>query len=179
MLVDLTLAPNAGNLVYLGHRGDRLEGRFTSHWASFMSLRPPRPTPHPPRAARADRTRRTRRTGAPPTPWNDTTAAWLLAQLRLPRDILPGYELDPDTRRPVASTLVAPDGSWARIDHRDATDTEAGPTELWSHVEQAHAQWEALGRPSWERFGLTVTATGAHPLWLDDPRDPAGQLPTA
>jgi len=30
-------------------------------------------------------------------------------------------------------------------------------------------QWMEAGQPRWERLGLTVTADGAHTLWVDDP----------
>ncbi|MGI8309309.1 hypothetical protein [Saccharopolyspora hattusasensis] len=32
----------------------------------------------------------------------------------------------------------------------------------------AHQQWQALGSPARERFGLTIDA-GQHDVWLDEP----------
>lgn len=168
ILVDLKLAVSAGNLVYLHRVADRLEGRFTARWAAFMAMRPPTPTPPVDRAPRAHGGR-TRLTTTPATPWTDASQTWFLAQLRLPPGTSFGYELDPGTRRPTAATLGAPDGSWARVGLYDRTATEAGPTSLWSSVEWAHDQWNAAGRPDWTRLGLTVTADGAHRVWLDHP----------
>lgn len=113
---------------------------------------------------------RTRTTTTPAEPWKGgATIAWFLAQLRLPAGISFGYDLDPDTRQPTASTFSAPDGSWARVSLTDNTVTEAGDTPLWTHVEWAHDQWTTAGQPPWHRLGLTVTRDDAHRLWVDDP----------
>jgi protein-L-isoaspartate O-methyltransferase len=168
ILVDLKLANSAGNLVHLHRVGDRLEGTFTTRWAAFMAMRSgPTPEPH----ARAARTPggRSRPTSAPAEPWTEAKMAWFLAQLRLPSSTSIGYDLDPDTRRPVATTLTAPDGSWARVGLTNGTVTEAGDTLLWSDVEWAYEQWTGADRPAWERLGLTITSDGAHAVWLDAP----------
>ena len=167
ILVDLKLATSAGNLVLLRRVADRLEGRFTKRWAAFMAMRSPA-APSGPRAERAHDTR-TRVTAVPAAPWTDTPVAWFLAQLRLPPDVTFGYDLDPATRRPVASRLSAPDGSWSRVGHDGGRVTEAGPTSLWAAVEWACEQWDAAGRPTWSRLGLTVTSDGAHEVWVDEP----------
>ncbi|MGQ0773372.1 MAG: methyltransferase domain-containing protein [Pseudonocardiales bacterium] len=167
ILVDFKLANSAGNLVHLHRVGDRLEGTFTTRWAAFMAMRSG-PTPEP--RARAARIPggRSRSTDVPADPWNEAKMAWFLAQFRLPTGISIGYDLDPDTRRPVATTLTAPDGSWVRASLTDGTVTEAGDTPLWSDVEWAYAQWTGADRPAWERLGLTVTPD-THTLWLDQP----------
>ncbi|OLT00908.1 hypothetical protein BJF90_06135 [Pseudonocardia sp. CNS-004] len=46
---------------------------------------------------------------------------------------------------------------------------EGGPTAIWSAFEATYREWEALGRPGWERLGLTVTSDGVHRVWLDNP----------
>ena len=168
ILVDLKLATSAGNLVLLRRVGNRLEGRFTARWAAFMAMRTGA-TPQP--IARADSASggRTRPTDAPPKPWSDAPMAWFLAHFRLPRGISFGYDLDPDTMQPVASTFATPDGSWARVSLADGTVTEAGDKPLWSHVEWAYKQWITAGRPPWDRLGLTVTADGTHEVWVDEP----------
>jgi hypothetical protein len=38
-------------------------------------------------------------------------------------------------------------------------------------VEQAHDEWLSLGRPTRERFGITVNPDHQH-LWLDTPDSP-------
>ncbi len=168
ILVDLKLANSAGNLVYLHRVGDRLEGHFTTRWAAFMAMRSgtaPEPTEPIKRATGAQ----SRPTDAPATPWSEATVAWFLAQLRLPPGTSFGYDLDPDTRQPVATTFAAPDGSWARVSLTEKSLTEAGDTPLWPDVEWAYEQWTSAGRPSWDRLGLTVTSDGVHQVWLDDP----------
>ncbi len=168
ILVDLKLAISAGNLVHLHRAGDRLEGHFTSRWAAFMAMRSgPALLPTPRAEPAPDGT--SRHTDAPAEPWNTASIAWFLAQLRLPPETAFTYNLDPATRTPVATTFSTPDGSWARVDLTDSTVTEAGATPLWSAVEWAYAQWIDAGRPSWDRLGLTVTANGAHQVWLDRP----------
>ncbi|SFQ41613.1 methyltransferase, ATP-grasp peptide maturase system [Amycolatopsis arida] len=66
--------------------------------------------------------------------------------------------------------LVHPDGSWVR--HRPAGDgytvEQGGPRRLWDAVEEAHAQWRALGSPGRADFGLTVTER-AQEFWLGSP----------
>lgn len=168
ILVDLKLANSAGNLVHLRRVDDRLEGRFTSRWAAFMAMRSGA-APEP--LAVADRVPggQIRHTDAPATPWSEATVAWFLAHLRLPPGTSFGYDLDPGTRQPVATTFAAPDGSWARVSLTDRSVTEAGDTPLWSNVEWAYEQWTIAGRPPWNRLGLTVTPDGAHQVWLDNP----------
>jgi hypothetical protein len=80
----------------------------------------------------------------------------------------PCREGDAD-RQPTATTLSAPDGSWAHARHADGRVTEAGRTSLWAPIESAHQSWNAVGRPSWDRLGLTVTSAGEHVVWLDEP----------
>jgi len=162
------MAPATGSVSILLRRWT-LEGHFTSRWAAFMAMRsvsPVGPVPRVPRASGG----RTRTTTTPATPWADAPQAWFLAQTRLPHGISFGYELDPDTRQPIAVALSGPDGSWALVSTSSGTVVEAGPTPLWSHVEWGHDQWHAAGRPAWQRLGLTITPDGTHQLWLDDPK---------
>nr|WP_042188924.1 methyltransferase domain-containing protein [Kibdelosporangium sp. MJ126-NF4]CEL18545.1 Protein-L-isoaspartate O-methyltransferase [Kibdelosporangium sp. MJ126-NF4]CTQ98029.1 Protein-L-isoaspartate O-methyltransferase (EC 2.1.1.77) [Kibdelosporangium sp. MJ126-NF4] len=168
ILVDLKLATSAGNLVHLRRTDDRLEGNFTTRWAAFMAMRTgtsPEPLAHADHAPGG----RTRPTNAPATPWSEATVAWFLAHLRLPPGTSFGYDLDPDTRQPVATTFSAPDGSWARVSLTDRTVTETGDTPLWSEVEWAYEQWTAAGQPPWDRLGLTVAPDGTHQVWVDNP----------
>ena len=66
--------------------------------------------------------------------------------------------------------LSDPDGSWARhVTSRGHHQVwQGGPRRLWDVVEQAHAQWRALGRPTRDRFGVTIDGS-AQTLWLDHP----------
>ena len=55
---------------------------------------------------------------------------------------------------------------------------EGGPLAIWTAFEAVHGEWETLGRPGWDRLGLTVTANGRHRVWLDSPDGaPAWDLP--
>lgn len=168
ILVDLKLAISAGNLVHL-HLGDdgTLNGRFVTRQASFMAMRHLNDRPVPvPRVSMADG-ERSRLTDAPARPWTEPVV-WFLAQLRgLPRGMVFGVLLDPETREPTAATLASPDGSWARVSLADHTVAETGATSLWEPIEQTYRWWIDAGRPGWDRLGLTVDADGRNTVWLD------------
>jgi protein-L-isoaspartate(D-aspartate) O-methyltransferase len=173
LLADVKLGPSAGNLVLLHRYHDRLEGRFTRRWAAFMGMRHDGDTT-PCRAPKAQISQQ-RVSTTPAQPWNTDREVWLLACLALPDHLRYGYTLDPVTRTPTAASLSAPDGSWCEIDLTATGDgsrqiSEAGPTPLWIHVEQAYQRWREWNQPSWERFGLTVV-TDTQFIWLDDPDD--------
>jgi methyltransferase of ATP-grasp peptide maturase system len=68
------------------------------------------------------------------------------------------------------SWLLADDGSWAFTDQVTGEVTQHGARRLWDEVEDTHRRWREAGSPSRERFGLTVTPSGEHVLWLDSPR---------
>ncbi|WP_237297319.1 protein-L-isoaspartate O-methyltransferase family protein [Streptomyces sp. 3211] len=64
-------------------------------------------------------------------------------------------------------------GSWAAVDYdgRTASDfavTQAGSRQLWDEITAAYRRWEELGRPSVDRYGLTVTSGGTA-VWVDSP----------
>jgi methyltransferase of ATP-grasp peptide maturase system len=182
VLVDLKVASEAGNLVLLHRYPDRLEGRFTTRWGSFMAMRHSNDdaatSPHP----RSEHTRR-RSTTISPHPWWDHRLCWLLAQFQgLPAGIHIGMHLDPGTREPTASFLSAPDGSWAAVSltsnqgHYEVI--EGGPTALWDSVERAQQVWLEHGQPEWTRLGLTITPQRQR-LWIDTPEGTSWPLPPA
>jgi protein-L-isoaspartate(D-aspartate) O-methyltransferase len=174
ILADLKIGKQAGNLVNLVRTGDGADGRFDPTFGSFMALRdrvPPVPAPTPSglleRTSRLDLDR----------PW-ENTVVWFLAALTMPR--VTGFGLRAERGRTALDvvTLSASDGSRAEIGpFGDGVRTvrEQGRP-LWVHVERAHARWIALGRPGWERFGLTVR-DGHHTVWLDDPGGHSWTLP--
>lgn len=175
VLVDLKRG-GAGNLVDLERLTDRLEGRFTSRWAGFMSMR------HSTESVAAEPSELAdggvdRTTDTPPMPWSTHLVGWLFAAFRLPAGVTTGAWLDPDTRRPVASRLTAPDGSWARVHLGGGRVVEAGPTRLWKAVEEGFAAWHDLGEPEWTRLGATVTAERQW-MWCDEPRSPIAEIPS-
>lgn len=85
-----------------------------------------------------------------------------------------GYDyltFTPSAGGPTETWIAHADGSW--VCH--TTDTEGthrvrqgGPQRLWDRIEHLHQQWNDLGAPKRQRFGLTVTPD-AHTIWLDDP----------
>lgn len=181
VLVDLKIATEAGNLVMLHRFPDRLEGHFTTRWASFMTMRH-----HPDQAPKTRQTMaeqaRQRTTTTPPNPWYSHRVVWLLAQLQgLPPEVQIGMQLDPDTRQPTASLVTTSDGSWAAVSltsHDSGHNVvEGGPVALWEHVERAHQVWLDHDRPDWPRLGLTVTPERQH-LWIDTPDATSWPLPT-
>ncbi|MGW2545148.1 hypothetical protein ACWC5I_30795 [Kitasatospora sp. NPDC001574] len=46
---------------------------------------------------------------------------------------------------------------------------QSGPRRLWEEIHTAWGDWDKARRPGYERFGLTVTGSGEHTVWLDDP----------
>lgn len=69
--------------------------------------------------------------------------------------------------------------SWARItllDVRTAQLEHGGPRDLWAEREPLLTHWANAGRPSVDRYGLTVDEGGAHTLWLDEPANEVGAL---
>ncbi|WP_432585819.1 methyltransferase domain-containing protein [Streptomyces sp. HD1123-B1] len=77
--------------------------------------------------------------------------------------------------------LFDPDtSSWARISMTGVVTARldhGGPRDLWAEREPLLTHWRDTGRPGPDRYGLTVSATGAHTLWLDEPEGPSWRLP--
>ena len=143
--------------------GERAVGSIVD-WAAFMRLRAQRPViPEEPDDfdTIADRSR------------TDVDLADLLGEharfgigLRVP-DCRLTWELGDDG---YLSTLwlLAPD-SWACV--HDTVVRQAGMRRLWDEVTTAYAWWQLSGRPSRDRYGVTVTADRQW-VWLDDPAQP-------
>ncbi|MGQ0715990.1 MAG: ATP-grasp peptide maturase system methyltransferase [Pseudonocardiales bacterium] len=67
--------------------------------------------------------------------------------------------------------LAQGDGSW--VCHTTTADgthaiRQGGPIRLWDQVERAYKQWHQTGRPTRDRFGLTIDNC-RHTIWLDSP----------
>ncbi|MGH3903989.1 MAG: hypothetical protein ACRDTE_07370 [Pseudonocardiaceae bacterium] len=97
---------------------------------------------------------------------------WFLAHFQLPPAITFGMRGQDTTTPPTTTFLDAADGSWCEIDQPSPDGArhvrEAGPHRLWQIIEDTHATWLQMGRPGWERFGLTVTPTRQW-AWLGAP----------
>lgn len=68
--------------------------------------------------------------------------------------------------------LTAGDGSWATVTAGDAGDylvSQAGPRRLWDEYTTAAQEWDSMGRPGWDRFGVTVRGDDEQFVWLDSP----------
>jgi methyltransferase of ATP-grasp peptide maturase system len=137
------------------------EGRVLAEDGRFMPLRAHRLT----RTARPDETSGTVR--------QTTLGAEELVSPRSRFEFYAGLllpEVIATSEAHGAVRLEHPDGSWARHSGGRGPHEvrQGGPRQLWDVVEQAHEQWQSLGCPARDRFGLTV-----HPdhqeLWLDDP----------
>ncbi|MDB5068501.1 MAG: protein-L-isoaspartate(D-aspartate) O-methyltransferase [Chloroflexi bacterium] len=106
-------------------------------------------------------------------------AFWPLAQL-LHAPFLQRVRLAPRQLAYVAMD----DRSWFRLDVEKAQVTQGGTRCLWDAFEALYQRLDEAGRPSRERFGLTVQPDGAHLIWLDRPGphhtwavlEPAGQV---
>jgi protein-L-isoaspartate O-methyltransferase len=171
ILVDIKVGPSAGNLVLVERYADRLEGRFVPGWANFMTIRRLGDQPRSEAAHPVHETGFTRTTTVEPEPWRNPIL-WFLARFAQPRGVSHGICFDPDTHRPTATFLTAPDGSWCEIGHSEEAGqypvTEYGPSPLWAHVEVADRWWRDAAQPDWDRLGLTATSDEQF-VWLDDP----------
>lgn len=172
ILADLKLSTYAGNLVLLERGSDRAEGRFDRNWGGFMALRAAPLAAPGERAARGQHVPVQRTTDLEALrPW-DNLVAWFLAQLSVPTEIGYSHTLDEQTGRPTDVVLTGANGSWCEVSERTENGTrqvrEAGPTPLWCAVENAYSLWHQLGKPGWERFGLTVTPDYQR-VWFDSP----------
>jgi len=195
ILVDVKIGQQAGNQVLLRRCGQRTQGqrtqgqrtqgqrtqgqgaqgRFDPTYGSFMSLRragastsavPSHPTNRDGANRRTTTLELTR-------PW-EQTAFWFFAHLvALPPGTTFSLRGEEPHRPPRNTVLHCADGSWCEVREDPGNDGsrvvwETGPRPLWRLIEDSHAQWRRLGRPGWERFGLTVTAE-RHCIWLDSP----------
>lgn len=64
------------------------------------------------------------------------------------------------------------DGAWASADHVPGQEEflvrQQGARRLWDEAEQAYLRWLGMGRPAYDRLGLTVTPEGRR-VWIDRP----------
>jgi methyltransferase of ATP-grasp peptide maturase system len=172
VLVDVKRSVHAGNLVLLTRHVDRLEGRFLSRWAGFMAIRDADEVPG--NATTVDDVQAGTRstTYLEPLPWS-SLVPWFLAQARLPGELTFGFR-GATKHGPEWAVFGARDGSWCAVRMRpdDVGRREVrqdGPVKLWNEFEATYKMWDVLGRPGWDRLGLTVTPDRFHRVWLDDP----------
>ncbi len=79
--------------------------------------------------------------------------------------------------------LSLPDGSWAvayvpeGASWDGSTVVQYGRRDAWALAELAWNAWQAAGCPVLSSCGLTVTADGAHRVWMADPGNVVVELP--
>ncbi|MEU9838438.1 methyltransferase domain-containing protein [Actinomadura sp. NPDC048032] len=79
---------------------------------------------------------------------------------------LPGLNAFPGAS---ATRVTTPDGSWANVTGGTPAKVEhGGPSDIWRHVEDAHAWWSTHDRPDVEAFGLTL-GHDQYRLWFQTP----------
>ena len=146
----------------------QIRGSFLTDYGGFMPVRsdPPADAQHQLADAFAtDDTQTSRRATDVAAEDLDHLDFGMLAALRLPR--VTSLWFEPATGR--QRWLLGGDGSWASIDEGTQTVTQHGPRRLWDVVEALYRRWIDAGKPTRERVGLSVTASGVHRFWLDSP----------
>ena len=183
VLVDVKRSLHAGNLVLLRKHPDRLEGQFLPKWAGFMTIRDTDAAPSTGRSVAVQPEDGTRSaTRLDPAPWT-APVPWLLAAPRLSQQLTFDY-LGFTGKGPEWATFTGDDGSWCAVrmqsdEHGVQEVRQGGASAIWTAFETSYSEWEALGRPGWDRLGLTVTPDGRHRVWLDSPDGVhAWELPT-
>ncbi|MGH3797269.1 MAG: ATP-grasp peptide maturase system methyltransferase [Pseudonocardiaceae bacterium] len=161
--------PIGGTLARLTVNPDGVAtGRFLPDWAGFMWLRHTPGVPAPPPQRWLDDEPVESVSAVDPTLVSSDGLFAFVAQWHLP-DVTWGPATEDGE---AAIHLWAPDGSRASIRttpaHGAFRVSQVGPRRLWDRVEQAHAFWHRAGRPRYDRFGITVTATGQY-VWYDHP----------
>ncbi|MCP3799732.1 methyltransferase domain-containing protein [Allokutzneria sp. A3M-2-11 16] len=172
VLVDVKPSTHAGNLVLLTRYADRLEGRFLPRWAGFMAMRDADLAPEVGSLIEDVNTGSRSSTRLEPTPWS-SLVPWFLVQTRMPGKVAFGY-LGATDQGPEWAVFSTPDGSWSAVrmqpdENGEREVRQGGPVPLWDAFEAIHETWDNLGRPNWDRLGLTITPDGRHRLWLDEP----------
>ncbi|WP_405793933.1 methyltransferase domain-containing protein [Streptomyces sp. NBC_01506] len=157
----------------------RAEGRFLPELAAFMTARPDTGTISATAQQLTDRL--TSYTGyareiSLPTGLNAEIAQFLPS---LAHSTVKTVTLKNDSGQEMRCLWEPNTSSWARItplDVRTAQLEHGGPRDLWAEREPLLTHWVNAGRPSVDRYGLTVGEDGAHTLWLDEPANRAGVL---
>ncbi|RZS37903.1 protein-L-isoaspartate(D-aspartate) O-methyltransferase [Herbihabitans rhizosphaerae] len=89
--------------------------------------------------------------------------------LRVPYCYVTVEDLDVDHRR--IEFHDARTASWARVAMVRGADSfevrQLGPRRLWDEVDDAYAWWRDHGKPTPDRYGLTVHPDGEHTVWID------------
>ena len=185
ILFPLDLHNRGGLLGRLEVQSDgSARGRFLPDYGGFMAMRS-----HP-RSAAADHAFRTisdtdgtlRTTTLPATVITDDAHAFeFFAALTIPGGGCDYLVFTPSDGGPPETWIAQDNGPW--VCHITDPTTgghlirQGGPKNLWDFVESTHAHWMELGKPTRNRFGLTVSGY-RHDVWLDDYRNRVATLAT-
>ncbi|MFF4448799.1 hypothetical protein [Streptomyces sp. NPDC001502] len=163
-----------GTLTLTAAEAGRAQGRFHS-FASFMQMARPEAEHDPPPTAPEAAASAAAYSSTGLSPWavagGDLDAGFHVGLT------VPGASFGWDTSGEHAHTRLQirdpATGSCAAVDHdgRTAADfavTRAGPRQLGDEITAACRRREELGRPSADRYGLTVTSGGTA-VWVDSP----------
>lgn len=166
ILIPLSFAGHGGLMALLSRDPTSgASGRFLSHYGGFMPLRS---TPQP--AAPKIRPRlldTAHPTEAPPEALSDRhpAAFYLSLRCRWPYQTI---QFTPDDHSTGIQTWgQSTDGSTFALLRTNDTIKATADGPLWSEIETAYTEWQALGRPERQRFG--VTADKKQWVWLDNP----------
>lgn len=105
-------------------------------------------------------------------PWAYGLDVLRLFHLRARDDLEWFWFSGPKGPRTLPAIAARGDRSWMRVDvAEDGTTTvrQGGPRRLWVLLTETERLWHRLGRPTAERYGLTVRPDGSQLAWLDDP----------
>lgn len=157
------LAPLGNALARIRRTGPRsAEGRFLPGGAFFMAIRRAEGDGIPGRRPELPR-EGSRPSSIPAADVVDNAFRFLTSIVE------PGlvwqYDLN-DDRQPTGARVWAPDGSIASL-AADGTVTEGGPRALWSQLEKAYMVFTGAGRPTPDRYGVTINADSQR-VWLDN-----------
>ncbi|WP_170220789.1 ATP-grasp peptide maturase system methyltransferase [Amycolatopsis cihanbeyliensis] len=170
ILVPLDRRNCGGLLALLTMHGDTASGRFLADYGGFMPIRGTR------HDAALDAFRSLKDYQGTQRTTNLTAEVAtgggpfeFFAALRVG-----GYDhmsFTPNDGGPTETWLADGHHSWVCHTTTDGTHSvrQGGPIRLWDAIEDAHREWERLGKPVRERFGLSVNHDGTHTVWLDDP----------
>ncbi len=167
VLIPLRFAGHGGLMALLSRDATRgASGRFLRQYGGFMAVRnAPEPTTPQVRAALLDESMR--RTDLPPEALSDGHPAAFYLSLRCPRPYRV-IQFTPDDGSTETQTWgLGTDGSTFGLIQTGGTTMAAATGPLWAALETAYTEWQELGRPERDRFGVTVSQQQW--VWLDDP----------